>query len=541
MRLSTMLPYLAGFQIEQVQIAADAITVRAAAHSDAACCPVCGERSGRVQSRYQRTVADRSVGGRRVVLILQVRRFACQNADCPRRIFAERFPALAAPYARRTTRHTADLRQIGLALGGRAGARLAERLGLTSSHDTVLRLAASAPAPAHAAPRVVGVDDFAFRRGLTYGTLIVDLERHRPIDVLPDRAAGTVAGWLAEYPSIEVVVRDRYDGYATAAAQGAPQARQIVDRFHLLLNLGEAVENFLFTKTAVLRQVRWGEGQREVGKADPPPPAEPVPPWRQRLAETSQHRHQLRIEQYRRIHELHARGVYINDIARTLGVGRRTVYRYLHMPEPPPVKQPTRRSRQPMLAPYLDYLMNRWGEGCRNAAQLWREIRAAGFPGTQSSVSKLAARLRREQRAGLRPVPLPPAKQRLTVRQAGLLFLRRPDDLKPAQRRVLDRLCALDASIAVAYRLAQDFATLVRERQGERLDTWVEQAEHADVKHLRGFARGLKDDPAVRAGLSESWSNGQTEGQVNRLKLLKRQAYGRAGLAFLRQRVLAVA
>ncbi len=541
MRLAAILPQLAHLHVESAEFAVDTVTVRATARSDSASCPTCGARSGHLQGRYQRTVVDRPVGGRRLVLVLRVRRFYCRNAACPRRIFAERFPGLAEPYARRTARHQTDLRQIGLALGGRAGARLAGRLGLAVSHDTVLRLVAQAPESDPDPPRVVGIDDFAFRRGLTYGTLVVDLERHRPIDVLPDHAAGMVAGWLAEHPSVEVVVRDRYDAYAAAAAQGAPQARQIVDRFHLLLNLGEAVENFLFTKTAVLRQVRWGEGQPEGGDTNLSPPTEPVPPWRQRLAETSRHRHQLRIEQYHRIHELHARGVYIKDIARTLGVGRRTVYRYLHMPEPPPVKQPTRRSRQPMLAPYLDYLMQRWGEGCRNAAQLWREICARGYPGTQSPVSKLAARLRRREQAGLRPVPLPPAKQRLTVRQAGLLFLRRPDDLKLRQRRVLNRLCALDASVAAAYELAQGFATIVRERQSERLDAWIGDAAQADVKHLRRFALGLQDDPAVCAGLSEAWSNGQTEGQVNRLKLLKRQTYGRAGFALLRRRVLAVA
>jgi transposase len=156
-------------------------------------------------------------------------------------------------------------------------------------------------------------------------------------------------------------------------------------------------------------------------------------------------------------------------------------------------------------------------------------------------VSKLAARLRRQERAGLRAVPLPPAKQRLTVRQAVLLFLRRPDDLKPAQQRVLNRLCALDATIATAYRLAQDFAAIVRERRNERLDAWVADATQAEVKHLRRFALGLQDDPAVRAGLSEAWSNGQTEGQVHKLKLVKRQMYGRAGFELLRRRVLAAA
>ena len=222
---------------------------------DAACCPLCGERSERVQSRYQRTVVDRPVGGRPVFLVLQVRRFSCANVACPRRIFAERLPDLAAPSARRTIQQQADLRQLGLALGGRAGARLAARLGLASSHDTILRLAAGAPTPDTGAPRVVGIDDFAFRRGLTYGTLIVDLERRRPLDVLPGRAADTVGQWRAARPSSEVVVRDRDDADAVAAAQGAPQACQVVDRCQLLRNLGDAVEKFLFTKTAVLRQV----------------------------------------------------------------------------------------------------------------------------------------------------------------------------------------------------------------------------------------------------------------------------------------------
>ncbi len=538
MHLTTALPHLAGLRVEQIRITPATMTVRAAARLPTACCPACGQCSTRVQSRYQRTVVDRPVGGRQILLLLQVRRFFCQNADCPQRIFAERFPDLAESYARRTTQQATDLRQLGLALGGRAGARLATRLGFTISHDTVLRLAAGAPTPPPAALRVVGIDDFAFRRGLTYGTLIVDLERHRPVDVLPDRAADTVGQWLAARPSIEVVVRDRYEAYAAAATRGAPQARQIVDRFHLLLNLGEAVENFLFTKTAVLRQVHWGNEPPDAGQAAAAaPPEEALPPWRQRLAATSQHRHQLRIEQYRRIHALHAQGVYIKDIARTVGVGRRTVYRYLHLPEPPPLKQPTRRARQPMLAPYVDYLMQRWGEGCQNAAQLWREIRARGDPGTSSPVSKLAARLRRQERAGLRAAPLPPATQRLTVRQARLLFLRRPGALKAAQRRVLDRLCALDA----ANHLAQDFATLVRERQGARLDEWVERAAASDVKHVRRFALGLRDDPAARAGLTESWSNGQTEGQVHRVKFVQRSMYGRAGCAFLRRRVLCAA
>jgi transposase len=191
-----------------------------------------------------------------------------------------------------------------------------------------------------------------------------------------------------------------------------------------------------------------------------------------------------------------------------------------------------------MLVPYRDYLLQRWVEGCRNAMRLWREIQALGFPGSSSVVSKLVARWRRDQAAGRRPDPLPPATGHLTVRQATLLFLRRPDRLSPEDRRLLDHLVALDATMATAYHLVEDFARIVRGRQGERLDAWIEQAMQAGIKPLRRFASGVKDDPAVRAGLTEVWSNGQTEGQVGKLKLLKRAAYGRAGLPLLRARLL---
>jgi transposase len=539
--LTPFLPHLAGLSLAHVLVTDEVVTLSVAAGTPAAICPLCGSLSDRVQSRYRRTVADRPWGQRRVVFAVRVRRFCCLNAACPRRIFAERFPTLAAPFAQRTACWQADLRALGLALGGRAGARLASQLGLAVSHDTILRLAASAPDPTIEPPRVVGIDDFAFRRGRAYGTLAVDLERRRPIAVPPDRSAATVGRWLATFPGIEVVVRDRYHAYAAAAAAGAPQAVQVVDRFHLLTNLGDAVQDFLFTKTAVLRQVR-----RQVGEAAGPLPdagltAAAAPPWRQRLEEAGRVRQQRRIDQYRRVHELRERGAYVHDIATTLGVGRRTVYRYLHMPEPPPVPRPYQRARQPMLAPYRDHLLRRWDEGCRNAMRLWREIRGLGFPGSSSVVSKLLARWRREQRAGQRPTPLPPATQRLSVRRATLLLTRRPERLHRDERALLDQLCALDPAIAVAHGLARDFAALLRGRRGEEMDAWIARAEGADIAHLRRFALGLRGDPAVRAGLTEAWSNGQTEGHVGRLKYLKRQGYGRAGLTLLRARVLAVA
>jgi transposase len=543
--LTTFVPHLAGMHLEQLLVTAAASTLAVAGTAPAAACPLCGDLSDHVQSRCQRMAADRPWGHRPVRLVIRVRRFVCRNAACPRRVFAERFPTLLAPYAQRTTPHQADLRELGLALGGRAGARLAGRLGVAVSHDTVLRLAAAAPLPAVAAPRAVGIDDFSFRRGRSFGTLIVDLERHRPIDLLPDRTAGAVAAWLAAWPSIEVVVRDRYDGYAAGAATGAPAALQVVDRFHVVKNVGDALERFLLAKTACLRQVTLeaeGHAAPAAAPAPVPPPAPPAPPpWRQRQAEASRQRHDKRIEQYRRVHQLRERGVAIAHIAGAVGVSRETVHRYLRLPEPPQPKRPTGRRPRSALAPYVAYLLQRWQEGCTNATRLWREARARGYPGRSSPVSKLARHWRLQQRAGQRPTPLPRAQKTLTVRQAVRLFLKRPEALTDVQRRALDRLCELDAAVAAVYRLAQEFAALVRERRGEELDEWVERARQCGSRERGRFALGLLDDPAIRTGLVEPWSNGQTEGQITRLKHLKRQGYGRAGFALLRTRVLCAA
>lgn len=535
--LSTLLPSLRGLRLEHVLVEGGGLILMLATTRRTARCPLCARRSRRIHSRYRRTLADLPWGGRPVTLQVWVRRFRCGTRQCPRRIFAERLPALAAPHARRSAAQQATLRVIGCALGGQAGVRVAAHLSVPASRDTLLRLVRGTPLPAVGTPRVVGIDDFAFRRGRRFGTAIVDLEQHRLLDLLPDRSVETVAPWLAQYPSVHVVARDRSETYAAASAQGAPQATQIVDRFHLRKNLGEALERFLLTKGSCLRQVTLAPTAEDTATA---PPAEaPHAPHLQQLAEASQHRLARRVEQYHTVHDLHDRGVDMLHIAQAVGVSRPTVYRYLHLPEPPqPKRAPRRRA---LLDPYVAYLLRRWEEGCQNGLRLWGELRSQGFRGSPSTVSRAVARLRRQQRAGHRPNPLPPTRRHLTARQAAILLLRRSADLTPRQRAARDRLLALDPAIHAAYELAQAFAALLRERQGDRLDAWIDQVTDSGIRELRGFAAGLAGDAAVRAGLTEPWSNGQTEGQITKLKLLKRQAYGRAGFGLLRVRALAVA
>ena len=529
MRLDALFPHLHGLRLVHQQLSPDALTLVVTPTRRLARCPHCHRTTRRVHSRFQRRIDDLPCAGRPVTLVLEARRFVCRTPTCPARTFRERFPAVVVPRVRRSQGLSAALAHIGMALGGEPGARLARRLGMPTSGDTLLRLVRATPVPPAAPVHALGVDDWAWKRGTRYGTLLCDLERHRVVDLLPDRSADTVVNWLAAHPEVTVISRDRSDLYADGAARGAPQAQQIADRFHLLANLGDALERFLQHKRTVIRQVSM--------PAPTNAPVAPLQPWQQRAAEDSQRRHAPIVARYEAIIALEAKGANIADIARTAGLSRTTVYRYVRLGCPPGRRQYGPRST--VLDPYKEYLLRRWNEGCHTATRLWREIRALGYPASYTTVSRYLAQLRlptgqrpsvhRERRLVRPPTP----------RHIALLCLKDPDTLTPAQRTLLDQLSDADPTIASAYDLACQFATLARERQGASLENWIETATSSAIPDLRRFAAGLRLDlAAVQAGLTEEWSNGQTEGQINRLKTLKRQMYGRAHFDLLRRRLL---
>ena len=506
-------------------------------------CPVCAACTPRVHSRYPRTLADLPWGTARVRWQLRVRKFVCTNAQCSRRIFTERLPGVVAPWARQTQRLVAWLLAIGLALGGAAGARLSRRLGLMVSRQTLLRVIRRLPRPCGSTPQVLGVDDFALRTRQTYGTVLIDLERRQPVALLPDRETETLAQWLRAHPGVEVSTRDRARAYADGARQGAPEATQVADRFHLLQNLVEALEQVFHRHRAALAAANDAIRRQGVPLADGTM-AVAVPPPLPTTQEKTAQRRARRVECHQQVWALHDRGWPGHAMATHLGIGKKTVFRDLRTPTLPERRR-RRDSGHSILNPDKPYLLDRWNAGCHEALRLYGELQQRGYPGSYATVARDAQRLRQAQgqapRQRRRRSPLPivaESHQRpLTARQAAWLVVRHEEQRTQDDTQQLAQLRAQHADVAEAIDLAQDFAHLVRQRQPEQLEPWLARAATSAVGAWRRFAKGLRDDfDAVKAGVTLSWSRGPVEGQITRVKLLKRQMFGRASLALLERR-----
>ena len=534
--------------IQQLVPTAEAVIIDARLTTPTVPCPCCGVAASRRQSQYQRTLADLPWQGVPVRVRLVVRRFWCDNPACPRVIFAERVPTLATPYARKTQRLLAVLTQLGFALGGEGGRRLLTILGMPASGDTLLRLVRRAVVVPAATPTAIGIDDFALRRGRRYGTLIIDLATHRPVEVLPARSADAVAVWLRAHPGVTTVARDRSGVYADGIRQGAPAATQVADRWHLLKNVGDLLERVVARHGSALRAaarptspdepVPEGVAATSVGPevANPPVPP-PLAPPRRGVADAH------RQDRLAAMHALQQAGRSVSAIGRELGLSRPTVRKYLRAGACP-VR--TRHSR--LLgpgSPHVAYLRERWAAGCDNAALLWQELRARGFTGSAGSVRRFLGTWRTTpRRPGRQPRPAgghtpPPPSPSPSPRQVRWWLLQEPEQ-RPADRQAyLARLLQDCPTLQAASALAREFGRLLRQRDAAAFDPWLAQAAGGDIAEFRSCAKSMRQDyAAVAAALREPYSNGPTEGNVTRLKLVKRQMYGRAKPDLLRQRVL---
>ncbi len=549
----TIIPDLSDLVIEQVCMTNEVtITMRAA--SPTAPCPCCGTISKRIQSRYTRTLRDLPASGRPVHLVLHVRRFFCQESTCVRKIFAERFPALTLPRVKFTLRLQEALREMGFELGGEAGARLGKKLSYPGSPDTILRLVKRAELPPASAPRVVGLDDWSWKRRLRYGTLICDLESRKPLDVLADRSVETVSAWFVAHPSVEIVSRDRSSEYAAAIKKGAPQAIEVADRWHLGKNLAASVETLLARCRAEIRRALHVQAMPEQGREETEPVLEEEKrPARSRREEQARlARRAQKLDRYEQVLELRDQGLTAADIGSRIGIAGRTVQRWLAHGSFPEARR--RRRRPSLIDPYERYVLQWWQAGNRNGFQLYRALTAQGYRGSSKAMYRYLERLRTPQRHSLgssspskphrrkRVLASPAPLENFSAQRATWLFVRQPEKLDETQHNELALIRQASPSAEAAYYLAQAFMQMIRERTGHQLDAWLSSAEASRLPEFQSFAKGIQQDKAaVLAGLTLPWSQGPLEGHVNRLKLLKRSMYGRAKLPLLRARVLQVA
>jgi transposase len=535
---TNLLPTDDCLRLDDVSIGPDQIVATLEATASRSTCPICDTWSEAVHSLYQRTIADLPWGRQTVRLHLRVRKFFCRQPTCSRRVFTERLPSMVAPYARRTRRLTEIVCLLAFALGGEPGARIVERLGMATSPATLLRLIRRTAVVAAPTPRALGVDDWAQRKRHTYGTILIDLEEHRLVDLLPDRTADALASWLQDRPEIEVISRDRSGAYADGAARGAPDAMQVADRFHLTRNLGESLDRCFNRYRSVIKEIERPDVPHRT-EDETPIPIRPAPP-RPSLEAEQERKRAARQSRYTLIRECYLKGASISELTRELKLNWKTVRKYAQADQCP--ERALRPPRPRLLTPYEPHLLRRWAEGCHNGVRLYREIAAQGFSGSRIHVARFVAQLRRDQlanpatTASATPVP----SQGLTPRDATWLVIRSALERTPAEQTTLDQLTQLAPDLERAVVLGERFLALLRQRQGDlACDQWVTDAATSGVPELRRFAIKLKQDlSAVRAACREAWSNGQTEGHVHKLKLLKRSMYGRAKFDLLRLRLL---
>jgi transposase len=452
--------------------------------------------------------------GRAVHLRVRVRRFRCGNNTCARRIFGEPLDeGIAAKATRRTSRLEGIVHHLGIALGGRPAARLARRLMLPVSRDTLLRVTRRRATPPWTTPvRILGVDDFAWKRGQRYGTIVCDLERRRIIDLLSSREAGTVQVWLATHSEITVISRDRGGSYGQAATLGAPQAVQVADRWHLMENASAA---FLEAIRRSMRSIRQALGSTVIN------------PSLLTCAERLQYDGFIRRQESNKtINNLARAGMSIKEITRRTNRSRKLVRSVLRGGD-----GDVFRCRESVLEPHLAKLAAEWNSGCHNGAELWRRLSARGFTGGLRVVTEWATRRRRSEKAGQEFTrTVPPA--RLLSR---LLTMQR-ERLSKSDAITVAAVETGVPALAAARDLLEPFHHMLRTRDTDALAPWV-----ADTSGslLASFGKGIRADlAAVKAALTQPWSNGQTEGQITKIKLVKRQMYGRAGLDLLRARLV---
>lgn len=485
-------------------------------------CPVCGTIANRVHSYYFRTIKELPAFDYKVFLKLRSRKFHCDNLVCKRKVFTERYEEYFTAYKRVSKRLERKLLKIALLVGGNSGAILCKTLNIPISSSGLIRLIHQQELTKPEASDALGIDDWAYKKGNVYGTAIVDLVQHKIIDLLPDREASTVEAWLKERPTTKIITRDRFSGYATGITNALPYVTQVADRWHLLKNMGDALQKMLERKRQELRPKRYVQRIPSRGEQTDAKEKESV--------KKPMTKRQIQLQQ---VKEYNAQGITIRAISRALKICRQTVRKYIDLDEPP-----RKNGARTNISKFAEYLQARISEDpTLEVMQLWKEIKGNGFSGCRTTVYeylKNYSKGRKQHQTIILPQIAP-----WLPRKVSLLLYRKKELLSPKEKKLIHELRNRSKEIKLASAMATRFRELMEEKKGHLLKAWVNEVQETSLKELKSFARGLLSDfTAVENAFTLDWSNGQVEGQINKLKTIKRQMYGRASFELLRKRMV---
>ncbi len=536
------MPFL---KIQKINYSDDIIRIYASIKSRRSKCPLCRRYSKRVHDYYFRTITDLPVFENKTKILLRTRKFRCGNPRCSQKVFSEQTPDIIR-YSRRTKRATRILETFAIELTGRLGSILSEQLHITVSSSTITRIAYGQQLPIISQPRVLGVDDWAYRKGVSYGTILIDMETSKPIELLPSRDGQVLRDWLSKYNDVKIVTRDRASSYAAAINDVCPNAVQIADRFHLLMNLSDALDAYfksiskrirslITTKTNELLELPEKESLNISEKVTEDQPVLTA-------QESIEAKVDQRMDTFLKVKELQEKGTPIKRIATDLKMSRNTVKSYFNQESLSPIKSSTSTN----IEVFTDLIVARLNENGYKLIGIFREIKELGYTGGRTQGCYHIKRIKEHheiETLGCKEIARPkipyikPLSSRKLAKYIGFSL---KDITDHHERYYLQTLLDNMPELKMVRKLVQIFKSMVARKKGN-IKRWIEFVIRSKRKlaGLKTFARGmLRDISAVENGINMPWSNGAVEGHVNRIKSIKRQMYGRASFELLRKKVI---
>jgi len=507
-------------------------------------CPKCEKYSNKVHDRYTRTISDLPVFQNKTSIILKTRKFKCQNPQCDRKVFSEQTPYILR-YSRRTKKVSKILDSLSIELTGKLGSLLSEQLLISVSSSTITRIVHRQQLPAIIQPKVLGVDDFAYRKGISYGTILIDMETSKPIDILPSREGKELKKWLSKYPDVKIVTRDRASSYSSAINEVCPDAEQVADRFHLLMNLSDALDKYFKSVNPKIRKLIKDKSNELLNMSDGQN-AGCDKGKRSRSLSKVQEIVEIRIDQrldvFNKVKELQAKGIPKRKIARDLGISRNTVHSYFPLESLPPRIS----SKSTNIELFAQHIVARLNDKGYMMKDIIDEIYELGYNGSRTQAYHNINSIKEKfeihtpdfsQIQKSRIPYIKPFSSRTLAKYIGscLTVIKDPDE-----RNYLQTLLDNISELQVVRKLVQIFKTMLKRGRGN-INRWIGFIKRSKYKMpgLINFANGLlRDIKAVKNGINMSWSNGAVEGHVNRIKSIKRQMYGRASFDLLRKKVI---